>query len=150
MSLERVFTIVEGMRQVACADAAFGRPQEIEGKVLIPVAAVSIGFGLGLGQMVRDEHEQGPDEGEMTPEENQATTKPEEERSEDKAREAEGGGGGGGVRSRPIAVIEVTPEATVIRPIVDQGKVILASVALMAWFVFWLGLTLRAIFGRRA
>jgi hypothetical protein len=47
-------------------------------------------------------------------------------------------------------VIEVTPEATVIRPIVDEGKVLLASVALMAWIVFWLGLTLRAIFGRRA
>jgi uncharacterized spore protein YtfJ len=150
MSLDRVFAIVEGMRQVACADAAFGKPQEYEGKVLIPVATVSTGFGLGLGQTVGDECEQAPGESETTPEESQTPVKPKERIGEDTAREAEGGVGGGGVRSRPIAVIEITPTATVIRPIVDEGKVLLAGIALVAWIALWLSLTLQAIFGREA
>jgi len=150
MSLDRVFSIVEGMRQLACADAAFGKPQEYEGRVLIPVATVSTGFGLGMGQAAGEECEAGPDEGETTPEGSQTPVKPKERTSEDTVRETGGGGGGGGVRSRPIAVIEVTPAATVIRPIVDEGKVLLAGMALVAWIALWLSLTLQAIFGREA
>ena len=149
MSLDRVFTVVEGMRQVACADTAFGKAQEFGGRVLIPVATVSTGFGLGLGQTAGVDCEVGPDEGETTPEERQTPTKP-QGRSEGTAGEVEGGGGGGGVRSRPIAVIEVSPAATVIRPIVDESKILLAGMALIAWIALWLGLTLQAIFGREA
>lgn len=150
MSLDRVFSIVEGMRQVACADVVFGKPQQYEGRVLIPVATVSTGFGLGLGQVAGAQREEGPDERETAPEESQTPAKPEARTGEGIAQEAEGGGGGGGVRSRPIAVIEVTPATTVIRPIVDEGKVLLAGMALVAWIALWLSLTLQAIFGREA
>jgi uncharacterized spore protein YtfJ len=150
MSLDRVFSVVEGMRQVACADVAFGKPLEVEGKVLIPVATVATGFGLGMGQMVDAECEQEPDGGDAESEEGQTPAEPGEQAGERPAGEGQGGGGGGGARSRPIAVIEVTPAATVIRPIVDESKVMLAGIALVAWIVLWLSLTLQAIFGREA
>jgi len=150
MSLERVFDVVEGMRKQACADAAFGKPQEVAGRVLIPVAVVSTGFGLGLGQTVRDECEEVCDENAEESDEGQATPESGEEQGSEPGSKGEGGGGGGGVRTRPIAVIEVTPEATVVRPIVDEGKVALAWVALMGWAIFWCSLTMRAIFGHRS
>jgi hypothetical protein len=46
-----------------------------------------------------------------------------------------------------VAVIEVTPEETVIKPIVDETKVALAGIALGGWFTFWLLFTVRAVFG---
>jgi len=125
MSLERVFSTVEGLRSVASVDAVFGRPQEIQGKVLIPVAAAGTGFGLGFGQGASGE------------------------RAEEEASPAEGEGGGSvaGAAARPVAVIEVTKQDTTIRPIVDESKIALAGVALGAWSVFWVMATLRSIFG---
>ena len=58
-----------------------------------------------------------------------------------------GGGGGGGGGSRPIAMIEVTPDQTIVHPIVDETKTALAGIALGAWMFLLLFLTLRAIFG---
>lgn len=127
MSLEGVFSTVEGLRSVASVDAAFGKPQEIEGKVLIPVAVVGSGFGLGFGQGTSSE----PPPIESVP------------------AEGEGGGSLAGAGARPIAVIEVTAETTTIRPIVDETKIALAGVALGAWSVFWVMATLRSIFGDR-
>ena len=127
MSLERVFSTVEDLHSVASVDAAFGKPQEIEGKVLIPVAVVSSGFGLGFGQGTSGERT----EKEPTP------------------AEGEGGGSLGGAGARPIAVIEVTAEETTIRPIVDETKIALAGVALGAWSVFWVMATLRSVLGGR-
>ena len=127
MSLERVFSTVEDLHSVAFVDAAFGKPQEIEGKVLIPVAVVSSGFGLGFGQGTCGERT----EKEPTP------------------AEGEGGGSLGGAGARPVAVIEVTAEETTIRPIVDETMIALAGVALGAWSVFWVMATLRSVFGGR-
>jgi uncharacterized spore protein YtfJ len=141
MSMERLFEVVEGLRQTATADAAFGQPQEVEGRVIIPVSAVGTGFGLGFGrgtpQDELDEESKVPWDMEAPP-----------EGDEDEA--SEGGGGGGGARSQPVAVIEVTPEGTIVRAIVDETKVALAGVALAGWCVFWLMVTLRAIFGRKS
>jgi uncharacterized spore protein YtfJ len=128
MSLEGIFSTVEGLRGVASVDAAFGKPQEIEGKVLIPVAVVGTGFGLGFGQGTSGEQAQ----------------------AEPAPAEGEGGGSLAGAGARPIAVIEVTAEDTTIRPIVDETKIALAGVALGAWSVFWIMATLRSIFGGRA
>ncbi len=127
MSLEGVFSTVEGLRSVASVDAAFGKPQEIEGKVLIPVAVVGSGFGLGFGQ---------------------GTTGQQTEKQPAPA-DGEGGGSLAGAGARPIAVIEVTAEDTTIRPIVDETKIALAGVALGAWSVFWVMATLRSIFSGR-
>lgn len=127
MSLEGVFSTVEGLRSVASVDAAFGKPQEIEGKVLIPVAVVGSGFGLGFGQ---------------------GSTGQQTEKQPAPA-DGEGGGSLAGAGARPIAVIEVTAEDTTIRPIVDETKIALAGVALGAWSVFWVMATLRSIFSGR-
>ena len=121
MSLERVFSAVDGVKEVASVDAAFGTPQQVEGKVLIPVVATSVGFGLGLREELG---------GEKTEE---AALPP-----------SAGGGGGGG--TRPVAVIEVTPDATVIRPIVDETKVFMAAIALVGWIAFWVAATVRSVF----
>lgn len=125
MSLERMFRMVEGLRGTASVDAAFGEPQTVEGKVIVPVAATGRGFGLSFCEPVADE---GADE-----------APPEEQ---DRAR--------GCGRARPVAVIEVTSEEAVVRPIVDETKVFVAGIALMGWILFWLAATVRSVFaGRR-
>jgi uncharacterized spore protein YtfJ len=129
MSLEKIFDVVDKLRSTASADAAFGEPQQVEGRVLIPVACVATGLGVGFGQ--------------ETPELGQEAQAP---------RDAEapgGGGGGGGARSRPVAVIEVTDSETIVRPIVDETIVALAGIALAGWTVFCLLVTIRAVFGKK-
>jgi uncharacterized spore protein YtfJ len=126
MSLERMFDTLEGLRSTASVDAAFGKPQETEGRTMIPVSSVQVGMGMGFGQGVTEEsiaHEQVSDE------------------------PPTGGGGGGGAGARPVAMIEITADRTIIHPIVDETKVALAGIALGAWVMFLLMLTLRAIFG---
>ncbi len=124
MALDRMFEVVENLRETATADAVFGQPQEVGGRVLIPVAEVGTGFGMGFGQGpagAREEDDEAPAEG-------------------------EGGGAGGGAKARPIAVIEVTPEGTQIRSIQDETKVALAGIAMVAWVVFCVTVTIRRIF----
>jgi uncharacterized spore protein YtfJ len=126
MSLERMFDTLEGLRSTASVDAAFGKPQETEGRTMIPVSSVQVGMGMGFGQGVTEEsiaREQVSDE------------------------PPTGGGGGGGAGAHPVAMIEITADRTIIHPIVDETKVALAGIALGAWVMFLLMLTLRAIFG---
>ena len=125
MALDRMFGMIEGLRGTASANAVWGEPREVDGRVLIPIAVVSTGFGLGFGQDAREKDE--------------AAAEPADE----------GGGGGGGAKSRPVAVIEVTPQETVIRPIVDEGKVALAGIALVGWIVFCVSVVVRRVFGGR-
>lgn len=126
MSLERMFDTLEGLRSTASVDAAFGKPQETEGRFMIPVSTVHVGLGMGFGQGVTEESDD-----------------PEQVSDEPPG----GGGGGGGAGARPIAWIEVTPDQTIIHPIVDETRVALAGIALGAWVFLLLTLTLRAIFG---
>jgi uncharacterized spore protein YtfJ len=93
---------------------------------MIPVSIVRVGVGLGFGQGVAQEAA----EPEPTPEEPPV-----------------GGGGGGSAGARPVALIEVTDDQTVVHPIVDETKVAIAGIALGAWVFAVLYLTLRAIFG---
>lgn len=141
MSLERMFEVLEGLGQTATADAAFGQPREVEGRVIIPVSAVGTGFGLGFGR--------GTPGLEVEPESDVPWDMDQAPEKEDEGAD-EGGGGGGSARSRPVAAIEVTPDGTVVRPIVDETKVALAGIALAGWFTFWLLTTVRAVFGRRS
>jgi uncharacterized spore protein YtfJ len=126
MSMERLFEVLEGLRSSASVDAAFGQPQEAQGRILIPVSSVATGMGMGFGQ----EAPQGPAGASASGDE-----------------PGEGAGGGGGSYSRPIAVIEVTPEGTIVRPIADETKLGLAGIVLGGLIVFWLLVTIRAIFG---
>jgi uncharacterized spore protein YtfJ len=136
-----MFDAVEGLRRTATADAAFGQPQEVDGRVIIPVSAVGTGFGLGFGRGTS-----GP-EGEP---ESEVPWDVEEAGEGEDGESGEGGGGGGGSTSHPVAVIEVTPEETIVRPIVDETKVAIAGIMLAGWFMFWLFATVRAVFGRRS
>jgi uncharacterized spore protein YtfJ len=121
VSLERVFAAVDDVRGAASVDAAFGEPQQLEGKVLIPVAATGTGFGIGFqGDLSSTDFE------------------------DEEASPQVGGGGRGG--ARPVAVIEVTPEATVVRPIVDETRVFMAAIALVGWVLFWVTATVRSVF----
>lgn len=128
MSLERMFQVVEDLRDTASVDAAFGEPQEIEGRTFIPVAAVGRGFGMGFGQ----------------------GTAPGDEEAEAETSSGEGGGTGGGAGARPVAMIEISTEETIVRPIVDESKVALAGIALVAWVAFWVAATVRAVFAQRS
>lgn len=141
MSLERMFEVLDGLRQTATADAAFGQPQEVEGRVIIPVSAVGTGFGLGFGRGMPG-HEVEP--------ESEVPWDMEEPPEEKDEETAEGGGGGGGAQSHPVAVIEVTPEGTIVRAIVDETKVALAGIALAGWSIFCLLVTIRAVLGRKS
>jgi uncharacterized spore protein YtfJ len=126
-----MFDTLEGLRSTASVDAAFGQPQDTKGRTMIPVSSVHVGLGVGFGQ--------GVVEGEAAPEPRAEETLPGETPA--------GGGGGGGAGARPIAMIEVTQDQTIVHPIVDETKVALAGIALGAWVFLVLYLTLRAIFG---
>ena len=43
-------------------------------------------------------------------------------------------------------MIEVTPEATVVRPIIDETKVFVAAIVLVGWVLFWVAATVRSVF----
>jgi uncharacterized spore protein YtfJ len=125
MSLERMFDLLEEMHGTASVQAVFGEPQEVEGRILIPVAAVRTGFGMGFGELPADQ----------------------EPEDQDAEEGKQSGGSGGSARVRPVALIEVTPQQTVIKPILDETKVALAGLGLVAWIVFWVMATVQAVFG---
>ena len=116
------------LREKANVNACFGEPVTVEGRTVIPVAEVGYGFGLGVGHGPAVKAEA-----------------PEGETSE----EAGGGGGGGGAKARPIAVVEVTPEGTQVKPVIDEQKVALAGMLFAGWAVFCLARALVKIFGRQ-
>jgi uncharacterized spore protein YtfJ len=128
MSLNQLFESIEKTREAADWRTAFGEPQIVEGKTLIPVAQVRHGFGLGFGSG------SGPTDPEK------AATPP---------AQGEGGGGGGGASSRPLGVLVVTPDGVEFEETLDAGKIAVAGIAMAALAVFQVALTLRAIFGRR-
>jgi uncharacterized spore protein YtfJ len=62
---------------------------------------------------------------------------------------AMGAGGGAGAHARPIAYIEVGPDGTRVKPIMDEQKVALAGILLGFWAIGWVGLVLKSLFGRK-
>jgi uncharacterized spore protein YtfJ len=121
-NIQQLFDSVEELQQNASVNATFGEPIVIEDRTVIPVAEVTYGFGLSFGT--------GSDE-------------------ESPAESEEGGGGGGGLRARPLAVVEVTEEGVYVEPVVDEEKITIAGVVLIAWIVAWIGGALVMIFGHR-
>jgi uncharacterized spore protein YtfJ len=104
------------MQESAGAKTVFGEPVTVEGRTIIPVARVQYMYGFGMGQgPARDEKPTG------------------------------GGGGGGGVRVNPVGVLEITADGLTFKPVVDVTRLALAGMALAAWNVFWIALTVRAV-----
>lgn len=124
MSLNRLFDAIQEARETANWRAAFGEPQVIEDKTIIPVARVSYRFGLGFG------HGTGPAEVEGEP-------SPEGE-----------GVGGGGASTKPLGALVITPEQVYFEETIDVDQISVAGMLLGGLFVFQLTRTLRAIFGR--
>jgi uncharacterized spore protein YtfJ len=120
-----MFDTLEGLRSSASVDAAFGKPQEAEGRTMIPVSSVQVGMGMGFGRGITEESISDKRAADEVPPDS---------------------GGGGGAVARPIAMIEVTADQTLIHPIVDETKVFLAGLAFGAWVIFVLSVTIRRIF----
>ena len=126
MSVNRIFESIEQARETANWRAAFGEPQVIDDKTIIPVAQVSYGFGLGFGRG-----------GQVSEEEGEPET------------EGEGGGGGGGASAKPYGVIVVTPDNVYFEEVEDSSKIAVLGIAMSAFAIFQVAKTLRVIFGRK-
>jgi uncharacterized spore protein YtfJ len=126
MSLNRLFDAIEKTRDTADWRAAFGEPQVVEDKTVIPVAKVTYGFGLGFGHAVTESEEEG-----------------------ESPSEGEGGGAGGGASAKPVGALVVTEEGVYFEETMDAGKIAFAGILLTALSVYQLFKTLRVIFGRR-
>jgi uncharacterized spore protein YtfJ len=117
--IQKLLDSLADLRRKANANAVFGKPVTSEGRTVVPVAEVSYAFEMGI-------------EGE----------------SAEEAAES-GGGGSGGMNVRPLAVVEVTPESTSVRPIIDEQRLALAGTLLIGWAVFWVAWALSRILSRQ-
>jgi uncharacterized spore protein YtfJ len=101
-------------------NAVFGEVRREGDVAIIPVAQIGTTFGFGFGSG------EGP--------------------AEDKEGVATGGGGGGGGmgRARPVGIVKITPDGAHFEPAANPFMVPLAGIAMAAWSVFWITLTVRA------
>lgn len=93
--------ITDGLNEIMGglnASAVFG-VEEIEGRHFVTAAAIERGGGFGFGAGAGSD--------------------------EDTTQVGSGGGGGGGgsAQARPVAIIEITPDAVKIRPVLDFTRV---------------------------
>jgi len=117
--IDELFTRLDELQKSANVNAVFGRPVQVEGKTVIPIATVRYGFGLGFGDQ------------------------------EDPSSEVNSGGGGGaGAIAKPLGLAEITPESTRVETVVDEQRVIRAGMLLGAWSVFWIANALIRILGQ--
>lgn len=105
------------------AQSVFGPPTQEQGITIIPVAQLALGFGYGGGY------------GQSGDEASEA----------EQAGEGGGSGGGAGGRATPCGYIRITADGVTYEPIEDKTRIPLAGIALVAWIVFWVMLTVRVI-----
>ncbi len=141
-TLDTIFARIDKMSDEVNVDAVFGEPREAGEHVLIPVAELQYGFGVGAGtaQGAEPSHEEEAEE-EDVPEGEATEAKP--------GGVAEGAGGGAGAKARPLATIIVGPEGVTVKSIMDEQKVALAGILLSAWAVGWLAVVLKTLFSPR-
>ncbi len=126
MKLEDIFDAIEDIRDKASVNTVFGEPVAAGDKTIIPIASIKYGFGFGYGE--------GP-----TEDEGEGETEP----------HGQGGGVGGGVAAHPVAVLEITDEGVVVKPVTDDSKIALAGMFTGAWAILWLAKIIIAIFGKK-
>lgn len=107
---QQMASFVENLAQVARADACVGASQSVGGHTVVPLAAVSLQTGFGMGFGGGGGSDAGGQEGGGT-----------------------GGGGGGGGRSsaRVIAVVDVSENGVEVKPVADTTTIVLASLAVI-------------------
>ncbi|MFC1996807.1 spore germination protein GerW family protein [Chloroflexota bacterium] len=111
---------IEQLFEKLRVDAVFGQPVHEGDVTIIPVADVGVGFGFGSGSSPATE-----DEGEEA----------------DRGK-SEGGGAGG--KATPRGYIKITPDGVDFVSTLDEGRVALAGIAMVAWAIFWIAMTIRA------
>jgi uncharacterized spore protein YtfJ len=116
---------IEQLFEKLKVDAVFGKPVQEGETTIIPVADVAVGFGFGSGISPAAEDDDG------------------EDADSDKS---EGGGAGGKATAR--GYIKITPEGVDFVSTLDEGRVAMAGIALSAWAVFWVAMTIRAFIKR--
>lgn len=131
--IQKLFDSFANLQEKANVNAVFGEPVTVENRTVIPVARVAYGFGMGIGH------------GTMAEEEVEEKTT---EETVEETVQGVGGGGGSGLLARPFAIVEVTPEVTRVKSIVDEQKLALAGVLLIGWIALCLARTLVKIFGQ--
>ncbi len=105
------------LQESASVQQVVGEAKTVGDKTIIPLAAVQSSYGFGWGG--------GP-----------ATAQGESEQASATGR-AGGAGGGGRATARPVAVVEIGPEGTRVRPIIDTTRLALAGMLLTAWVTYW-------------
>jgi uncharacterized spore protein YtfJ len=125
---------VTGIPKELGASSCFGDPVERDGHLLIPVARVNFGYGLGFGGGGAETFEPG------------ANGSDEKTKSDG----GSGGGGGGGGSSSPVAIIDIGPNGVKIDAIEDKTRISLAGITMIAWNMFWVLWTVRTLVRERA
>ncbi len=118
LDLNRFFDQFDVTIKQATVDAVFGTPVESNNKLVIPIAAATYGFGLGLGAS--------------------ETSKPGESEASTRAWGGSGGGSGGGYIVRPVAVAVIDSEGVRVQSIIQEERIAIAGILMIAWTVFWL------------
>lgn len=120
------------------AETVFGTPTSENGATVIPVAQVEFGFGYGSGY--------GRSSGEMNSHHQNEVDELDEEETEDESTgdEGSGGGGGAGGRATPRGYIRITSDTVKYEPIMDELRIPIAGILMVAWSVFWITATIRA------
>ena len=129
--VQNLLDALADLRDKADVNSVFGEPTTVEGRTVIPVARVTYGFAMGIGRGTVP-----------------AAADADEAAQDAAEKEGNGTAGGGGMMAHPLAVIEVTPEGTWVKPVIDEQKLALAAGLLGAWVVVWLARTLVRIFGQ--
>jgi uncharacterized spore protein YtfJ len=126
MSLNKLFDSIEQARDAANWKSAFGEPQVVDEKTIIPVAQVGYGFGLAFGRGGSASEDEG-----------------------DSGTGDKGGSGGGGTSVKPYGVIVVTQDDVYFEEVEDNSKIAVAGIAMSAFAIYQIAKTLRVIFGRK-
>jgi uncharacterized spore protein YtfJ len=107
-TLANLSQIVARFAESATARACIGEAQHLDGRIVIPLAAVSLqtGFGFGFGSGGGGEGAQAG------------------------SGSGAGGGGGGRSSSRVIAIVDVSADGTKVHPVVDINGVLKSVLAL--------------------
>ena len=113
---------IEELFEKLNVDAVFGQPIQEGDVTIIPVAEVGVGFGFGSG---------------LSPE------KDEEAGDEADSPTGQSGGGGGG-KATPRGYIKITPDGVNFVSTMDESRVALAGIGMVAWSVFWIAKAIRA------
>lgn len=111
MTIEQLLKQIEATPASAHVRSVFGEPVRVGDRTVIPVARMRGAFGMGFGEGKQEEG--------------------------DETESGKGGGGGGLFSARPVAVVEVTDERVRVLPIVDLTRIVLASILVGGWSIFW-------------